>query len=35
MAFATLRVSEKKYAEAFAQGDEVVLATSPDDYTAL
>ncbi len=32
-AFATLFVSEKKYAEAFAQFDEV-LATSPDDYRA-
>lgn len=34
IAFATLYVSEKKYGEAFAQFDEV-LATSPDDYTAL
>ena len=34
IAFATLYVGEKKYAEALAQFDEV-LATNPDDYTAL
>jgi tetratricopeptide (TPR) repeat protein len=34
IAFATLYASEKKYAEAFAQFDEV-LKTAPDDYNAL
>lgn len=33
-AYATLYVGEKKYAEAFAQFDEV-LKTTPDDYAAL
>ncbi len=33
-AFATLYLGEKKYAEAFAQFDEV-LKTNPDDYAAL
>jgi tetratricopeptide (TPR) repeat protein len=34
IAFATLYIGEKRYAEALAQFDEV-LAASPDDYTAL
>lgn len=34
IAFATLYVGEKKYAEALAQFDEV-LATNPDDYMSL
>jgi tetratricopeptide (TPR) repeat protein len=34
IAFATLYAGEKRYAEAFAQFDEV-LQVSPDDYTAL
>jgi tetratricopeptide (TPR) repeat protein len=34
IAFATLYVGEKRYAEALAQFDEV-LATTPDDYIAL